>query len=205
MKLLICLMYLTTAFMTGEGLPPIKFESAPYVVVKNYEGFEERLYPARTWVTTSMEGNSTSPMSRNPMFEVLLGYLQGENDQNVKIPMTSPISTLVEPLDSAYLYTMAFYVPSAFQEDVPNGEPGVVAIENRPRLNILTREFGGYATEENVDAEREALEGLIRSAGLGEEVDFSTYYIATYTPPVKPVNRKNEVWFVRQAPAANAV
>jgi len=206
MKLLITSLYLGTIFATGEGflseLLGLAGEGAPYEVVATYQGFEERVYPAQRWVSTSMKGPALDPL-RNQMFMKLFRYINGRNAKNVSIPMTSPVSTLVRPTSSGHHYTMAFYVPAALQEDVPSGGPDVT-VEDRPQLTVLTRRFGGYATDAVVSNQREALEGLIRTAGL-EEVNFATFYLAGYDPPFVPLGRRNEVWFVREDPEANAI
>jgi len=200
MKLLISSLLLATVFTTGEALPH-KWETAPYEMVATYEGFEERVYPAQKWVSTTMEGPARDPVS-DDMFEKLYSYITGSNDQNVLIPMTTPVSTLVEPLSSGYRYTMALYMPSAYQDDVPNGASDIT-VEDRPQQNILTRRFSGYANDAEMISEAKALEELIKAAGLGEEVDFTTYYLATYDGPDVQFGRRNEVWFVRKAPEAN--
>jgi len=202
MKLLIASLLLATIFTTGEGFPH-KSETAPYKMVATYQGFEERVYPAQKWVSTTMEGAAWYPI-KDTMFVSLLSYISGYNDQNAIIPMTTPVSTLVEPLSSGYRYTMAFYVPSAYQEDVPNGASDIT-VEDRPQQNILTRRFSGFVTDEEMASEAKALEELIRAAGLTEEVDFTTYYLAVYDGPDALVGRarRNEVWFVRKTPAAN--
>jgi len=202
MKLLIASLLLATIFTTGEGFPR-KQETAPYKMVATYQGFEERVYPAQKWVSTTMEGAAWYPI-KDTMFVSLLSYISGYNDQNAIIPMTTPVSTLVEPLSSGYRYTMALYVPSAYQEDVPNGASDIT-VEDRPQQNILTRLFSGFVTDEEMASEAKALEELIRAAGLGEEVDFTTYYLAVYDGPDALVGRvrRNEVWFVRKTPAAN--
>jgi len=202
MKLLISSLLLATVFTAGEAFPH-KWETAPYEMVATYQGFEERVYPAQKWVSTTMEGAALEPIE-DTMFVSLLSYISGYNDQNAIIPMTTPVSTLVEPLSSGYRYTMAFYVPSAYQEDVPNGASDI-AVEDRPQQNILTRRFSGYANDAEMISEAKALEELIRAAGLGEEVDFTTYYLAVYDGPDALVGRarRNEVWFVRKMPAAN--
>ena len=56
----------------------------------------------------------------------------------ISIPMTTPVSTFVQPTSSGNRYTMAFYVPSAHQADVPIGGPDV-AVESRRQLTIFTR------------------------------------------------------------------
>jgi len=202
MKLLIASLLLATIFTTGEGFPH-RLETAPYKMVATYQGFEERVYPAQKWASTTMEGTAWYPI-QDTMFVKLLSYITGYNDQNAIIPMTTPVSTLVEPLSSGYRYTMAFYVPSAYQEDVPNGG-SEIAVEDRPQQNILTRRFSGLAYDDEVATEAKALEELIRAAGLGEEVDFTTYYLAVYDGPHVLVERarRNELWFVRKTNEAN--
>ena len=41
------------------------------------------------------------------------------------------------------------------------------------------------------------LTSLITAAGL-TDVDLSTFFVASYDPPYKPLGRRNEVWFVRR-------
>jgi len=200
MKLLITLLYLVTLVAKGHGfltqLLGLAGETAPYEVVDTYEGFEKRVYPAQKWVSTTMEGSAYDPLTSS-MFMKLFNYISGENDKKISIPMTTPVSTLVQPTSSGNRYTMAFYVPSAHQADVPSGGPDVT-VESRPQQTIFTRRFGGWATDATVASERKTLEGLIRTAGLGAQVDFSTYYVAGYDPPFMPFFRRNEVWFVQK-------
>jgi len=173
-------------------------ESAPYEVVSTHQGFEERVYPARKWVYTAMEGDNKDSLSGS-MFRKLFKYISGENEKKASIAMTVPVSTLVQPTSSGQRYQMAFYLNSDHQEDAPQGGPDVI-VEERPQLTVLTRRFGGYATDERVASERAELEGLIRTAGLGEQVDFESYYVAGYDPPFIPIGRRNEVWFLKKTP-----
>ncbi|XP_045106997.1 heme-binding protein 2-like isoform X2 [Portunus trituberculatus] len=71
-------------------------EAAPYTVVVERGGYEERVYPARQWVCTTMAGPSRHDLV-TPMFRRLFCYISGRNDPNVRIDMTTPVVTLVEP------------------------------------------------------------------------------------------------------------
>uniref|UniRef100_A0A0P4VXQ6 Uncharacterized protein n=1 Tax=Scylla olivacea TaxID=85551 RepID=A0A0P4VXQ6_SCYOL len=71
-------------------------EAAPYSVVVQRGGYEERVYPARRWVCTTMAGPSRHDLV-TPMFRRLFCYISGRNDPNVRIDMTTPVVTLVEP------------------------------------------------------------------------------------------------------------
>ena len=68
------------------------------------------------------------------------------------------------------------------------------------KIKLFCRRFSGFAYDDEVAAEVKALEELIRAAGLGEEVDFTTYYLAVYDGPHVLVERarRNELWFVRK-------
>ena len=76
------------------------------------------------------------------MFWKLFNYISGENDQKVKIPMTAPVTTLIEPGDGPNCestFTMAFYVPPAFQEDTAIPTDSSVLIEERPEFKVFAR------------------------------------------------------------------
>ena len=47
-------------------------------VLLNFQGYEERQYPATTWVSSSMEGPSLTQATRE-MYQKLFAYKQGNN------------------------------------------------------------------------------------------------------------------------------
>lgn len=78
----------------------------------------------------------------SPMFWKLFNYISGQNDKQVKIPMTAPVSVLIEPgsgPNCESTFTMAFYVPEAFQEDTPQPTEADVSLESRPEFKVLAR------------------------------------------------------------------
>jgi len=187
-------------------------EGAPYEVVAQHEGFEERRYPARKWATTSMRGEGLDPI-KSQMFMKLFGYIGGENADQSSLAMTVPVATLRRPAGEAPTeapteasgdtYTMSFLVPEARQGDAPDGGDDVT-LEDRPAITVLTRQFGGYATDDVVAKEASELAALITAAKV-EDVDLTSYYIVGYDPPFKPFNRRNEIWYVRTPAAAGDV
>lgn len=103
--------------------------------------YEERLYPTQKWVKTQMKGISKDAVS-SPMFWKLFNYISGQNSKEVKIPMTSPVSTYIEPgsgPNCESTFTMAFYIPQAFQEDTPEPTEDGVSIEERQEHRVLAR------------------------------------------------------------------
>lgn len=109
-----------------------------FIILQKYE---ERLYPAQKWVTTKMQHISRDAAS-SAMFWKLFNYISGENNQQIKIAMTAPVSVLIEPgsgPNCESTFTMAFYVPDAFQEDTPEPTNDQVSIEQRPEFKVFAR------------------------------------------------------------------
>lgn len=87
------------------------------------------------------------------MFAKLFDYISGENDQQVTVAMTAPVVVQVEPDSDAEtdaassagqtggssIYTMAFYIPSPFDQKPPLPNDCTVSIEYRPELRIFAR------------------------------------------------------------------
>ena len=61
---------------------------------------------------------------------------------------------------------------------------------------LFFRRFGGYLTDEILVKEARDLAELLKASNE-TGVDYSNYYFAGYDPPFKPINRRNEVWFIK--------
>ena len=75
--------------------------------------------------------------------------------EQVHIPMTAPVSVLVQPSsissssssgsssddrdETSCVFTMAFYLPAPFDEDPPTPTDPLVSIEFRPPINVVAR------------------------------------------------------------------
>ncbi|XP_045605139.1 heme-binding protein 2 isoform X2 [Procambarus clarkii] len=173
-------------------------EMAPYTVVAERDSYEERIYPARKWACTTMKGLNRDELI-SPMFRALFNYISGKNDPNIRIDMTSPVTTYVEPgagPDSESTFTMGFLVPEEYQQCPPQIADKTIFFEDRPELTVLTRRFGGYANDEIILKEvKELAEAIKKSGEIG--VNFDQYYIVGYDPPFKLFSRRNEIWFIK--------
>lgn len=173
-------------------------EMAPYTVVVERGGFEERFYPARKWACTTMKGTDQSELV-SPMFRKLFNYISGKNEPNIRIDMTSPVTTYVEPgagPNSESTFTMGFLVPEEHQSNPPPPGDKTIFIEERPELVVLTRRFSGYTTNEVIGKEVKELSEEIKNQNE-PGVNFDQYYIVGYDPPFKLFGRRNEIWFVK--------
>lgn len=175
-------------------------EMAPYTVVAERDNYEERLYPARKWACTQAKGIEQTALV-SPMFRTLFNYISGKNVPNIRIDMTSPVTTYVEPGPGPTCestFTMAFLIPEEHQEDPPAPPDNTIFIEDRPEMRVLTRRYGGYTSDEIIIKEAKGLAEAIKKNGE-EGVNFEQYYTAGYDPPFKLFGRRNEIWFVKKA------
>ena len=69
------------------------------------------------------------------------------NDQEMKIPMTSPVTYRIIPGEGPNCegnYTMSFFIPMDLQENTPNPTDPDIYIEERPAVNVAAIRFPGY-------------------------------------------------------------
>ncbi|KAG7174860.1 Heme-binding protein 2-like 5 [Homarus americanus] len=160
-------------------------ETAPYQVVDTTQTYEERVYPEQKWVTTWCLSVSHHDAT-NDMFHKLFNYIAGQNDEGIKIDMTAPVTTLVQPGEGPNCennFTMSFYVPAVHQDNPPT--------PTNPDVR-----FHGFTKDEDWITNAALLAEDLQAADQ-EDVDFHTYYTAGYDSPFVIFNRTNEVWFMK--------
>lgn len=130
----------------------------------------------------------------------LFQYIQGSNEEGVSVNMTAPVLTGITPSDGPFCQTtfiVRFFVPVAFQEDIPEPVSSLDLQVERwdSPLYFAVSEFSGFASDSNVAQEGASLASIIDAAGLsasltpkGEE-----YIIAQYNSPYDITGRVNEV------------
>merc|ERR1711962_271244 len=174
-------------------------EMAPYDVIKTTETYEERHYPARKWISTMSYSISDDDVGGD-MFHKLFNYIDGQNEQGVKIAMTSPVTTFVVPgagPNCESNFTMSFLIPEIHSEAPPAPTNPDVFVEERPELpSVFARRFKGFANEDDYIREAAALANDLNSAGE-DGVNYDTWYMADYDGPYTIINRRNEVRFLR--------
>ena len=154
-------------------------ETAPYDIVEQEGDFEVRDYPTLPVVTTQME-----TVEGDSAFGRLFQFIRGENSDQVKIAMTTPV--FVED------GKMSFVIPEEnHQRGVPGPTSTEVKIEERPSLRVVAYRFSGIANESSRREAVEKLSSWMEKRGfvsLGEP--FFAYYDAPFVPG--PF-RRNEV------------
>ena len=163
-----------------------KTETQAYKVIKVEEKFEIRHYPAATMAMISLTSKSYRDLGSSG-FGKLAKYIFGGNSEKKQIAMTSPVHMDISDTKS----TMAFVLPSAYnQTNLPKPNDSSVSIVTSEPEYVAAIQFGGFASNENIDKYRAMLENELKNKGLSYYGDFR--YLG-YNPPYQFFGRRNEV------------
>jgi len=171
-------------------------EEAPYTVVAEHEGWQERDYPQTRWVSTDfVDIFAHDGVQHREAFDKLFQFISGKNSESVEIPMTAPVTFRIIPGEGpncSSSVTMSFLVPSFLQESTPQPTDTSVYLEDRPAMRFVTREFDGFPDELDWTMQAAELYELATAAGLEPKTE--PHWTAGYDGPSVIVNRRNEVW-----------
>ncbi|XP_076347824.1 heme-binding protein 1-like isoform X2 [Tachypleus tridentatus] len=167
-------------------------EEPKFEVVNKYDGYEIRSYPETVWITLKITGKTHAECGR-PEFSRLLGYINGNNETGVSLPMTSPVVFRVSFEESKDLTVSLFLSPSV--EDPPKPKDSDMSLFQAPAGQLFVRTFSGFASDAEWKKEFEQLQSELEDP---EEAVTSFYYRSAFDPPFKMVGRRNEVWIARK-------
>ncbi|CAH1244626.1 HEBP2 [Branchiostoma lanceolatum] len=175
-----------------------KLDCPKYSVVSSTADYEERLYEGARWTSTKIP-DIEHRTAVSTGFRRLFKYISGHNEKQVKIPMTVPVITKVEPGDGPFCktdFTVSFFAPFADQAE-GTAQPSDPEVFNNslPEMTAYVKTFSGYAKDEDWTKQAETLAKSLDNAGKNYHKDF--YYTAGYNSPFKPIGRHNEVWFIK--------
>ena len=159
------------------------YEEANYEIVKKNEIYEVRKYSDRLVIETEISNQGSS-------FRKLFNYISGNNEDNEKIKMTTPV-TQVEKKGSM---TMQFYLPSRFNKDnIPNPSNPDIKILNIKGGYYAVITYSGRTSDKNFIKHKNILEDELKKDDISI---LSPPVKATYDGPFTlPMRRRNEVMF----------
>ncbi|MEL7499938.1 MAG: heme-binding protein [Planctomycetota bacterium] len=165
------------------------YESAQYNVLRTEGAFELREYPDLKIVTTSMQVGS---QGEDGSFMRLFRYISGNNEQQQKIAMTTPV--FMERKEETDSGQMAFVLPSDVASNViPDPNADDVGIVTRPAGTFASIQFSGSIDEPVIEQQKAKLVQWIQQSGytiIGE------MEVAGYDAPITPgFLRRNEILF----------
>ncbi|KAI9544142.1 hypothetical protein NQZ68_005192 [Dissostichus eleginoides] len=184
----------------GKALFSTGLQNPKYTEGEKKEGqdYEIRTYLATNWVSTTLSDMEWDA-ALSAGFRKLFKYIQGNNQNKVKVEMTAPVSCRVDPGAGPACesqFTVSFYIPEEHQAAPPQPSDPDVFVEHRKEFTAYVRTYGGFSNEK---IKREELLKLIESLKRDavQYVDHP-FYVAGYDSPFKLTNRRNEVWILKK-------
>ncbi|KAI5610941.1 heme-binding protein 2, partial [Silurus asotus] len=162
------------------------------------DDYEVRTYHTTQWMSTTVSGMEQDE-ALSTGFRRLFKYIQGNNEKQVTVDMTAPVTSLINPGEQPSCessVTVSFYLPEAHQAEPPNPSIPEIFVETRKDFTVFVRTFGGFANSQNTHDELLKLIESLKRDGMSFKE--APYYRVGYDSPFKLVNRKNEVWLIRE-------
>ncbi|WJX87655.1 hypothetical protein P8452_69820 [Trifolium repens] len=193
------LYYLFIAICYSFGNSVHAIESPKYIVIQTESDFEIRLYNESSWISAPSSGTNSFQQSTKTGFHRLYQYIHGANSNSSKLAITAPILTRIpSSISSEVGYSVRMYVSPHFQGKPPQSNPELkLQLEKWKTQCIAVRKFNGYAKDDNINKEIEALVSSLNKHLDGTSTimqDTSSYTIAQYNASFHNTERVNEVW-----------
>lgn len=167
-------------------------ETPDYTVIKKNGNLELRQYAGYIKAEVSVSGTDYKSAAEKG-FNILAGYIFGNNVSRQKISMTAPVSasksekiamTVPVTVSGADSYTVAFVMPSEYSlETLPVPKDERVRFIPLPSHRAAAVRFPGYFNTEKIRLNKERLGLWVEELGLETEGDF---LVAGYNPPWVP-------------------
>ncbi|XP_010624888.1 heme-binding protein 2 [Fukomys damarensis] len=132
-------------------------------------------------------------------FTKLSSYIQGKNEKGMKIKVTAPVLSYVEPGPGPFsesTITVSLYIPSEQQSDPPRPSESDVFIEDRAAMTVFVRCFKGFSNAQKNQEQLLTLASILREEG--KVFDEKVFYTAGYNSPFKLLDKNNEVWLIQK-------
>ncbi|KAM9393652.1 heme-binding protein 2-like [Pholidichthys leucotaenia] len=196
---LVCFLLILTAEARVGECPQSEFcsetkECLLYDVVCKTNNYEVRHYESATWVYTD-ESSLFREFALLKAFKRLYGYITGDNMYGKEIDMTTPVVVIKEMKKWWEFwkcdYTMAFLLPTEYQENPPKPYDDKVHIVTVPNATMYVKTFGGWMVQGADDKHAEELCKALYS--VNAKFNNEVYISAVYNSPMVFRNRHNEV------------
>jgi hypothetical protein len=181
--------------LTGNAMA---VEEAKYSVIREEGRFELRRYDPHILAETTVSGDFEG--AGNEAFGRLFKYISGNNEQQQKVAMTSPVGqestnkkiAMTSPVGQQKIdgkWVVSFMMPATFNlENTPKPQDPNVYIREVPARHVAAVRYSGFWSEKAYLRNLEKLLDWITESGFsvsGEPV------WARYNPPFMP-------WFLRR-------
>ena len=164
-------------------------EEPAFEVIHTTSDYEIRRY--EPFIVAEVDVGGDMNKAGNRAFQILAGYIFGNNEPGEKMNMTAPVVSH-EPAGDRDTYTYAFVMESRYSmESLPAPVDPRIRIVQKPGRIIAARAYSGRWTEDNYRENEVVLVSKLAIDGLQTE---GNPYLARYDSPMKPwFMRRNEV------------
>ena len=198
---LVALVFSSATFTVGAAMADV---SEPVFKLVSQDGdVEIRDYGPVSVAQMSFAGNREGAVRAG--FELLSGYISGDNEATQKIAMTAPIAQFRSSIVTSSLpgegqattddtaeWTVRFMMPNGFTlNTLPKPNDRRIMVVEVPARRVAALRFSGLWTDSNFATHRDQLAAWLKAKGL-KPVGEPTY--AYYDPPWQPFFwRRNEI------------
>jgi len=192
-----------------------RVETLSYTVLSNDKEYEIRELPEHIIAETTVSGNFDD--ASGEAFNILAGYIFGNNKKKQAISMTSPVieneyekiamtapviesepekiamtAPVVEQDSGANQKVFSFVMPAEYtMETLPEPLDKRITIKKVESKKIAVLIFSGFYSEKKINEKKQLLKQYMDRDGL----EYSTFSWAGYNPPwTPPFMRRLEVW-----------
>jgi hypothetical protein len=167
-------------------------ETPKYSVIRKHNEIEIRQYPAYIQAEVVVdEKQYQSAIEKG--FNILAGYIFGNNVSKQKIEMTAPVQasqsekiamTTPVTVSGESSFTVAFIMPSTYTlETLPQPKDRRVHFKLLPARTLAAIRFSGFFRQDMIQKNKQRLEHWLQEQGIETEGDF---IVAGYNPPWVP-------------------
>ena len=189
MKILVLILFGVT-FLTlimANFLKAEKVDEPSYELINKFESIEIRLYK-KIIVATTIKKSSYKDATYSG-FRTLANYIFGNNDKEVKIPMTAPVITTMPNNESIEI---TFIMSADYSLDnLPKPHSDDILFKEITLGKVAVIKFGMWATPKRIMKMKGELEKYLFENNIQTSSD---YLVAQYNSPwVIPPFRRNEI------------
>ena len=153
-----------------------------YTTIKKIENIEIRQYKNSIYASYIPKNEK----ERNNSFRKVAAYIFGDNANNEKISMTSPVVIKIHND-----YEMAFLMPKKYNlENLPTPDNKEINIYTEPGTLKACISYSGYTNNSTENKKINELKKVLLKHNFSHKNDFE---VLVYNSPFEFINRKNEI------------
>ena len=189
MKILVFILFgvIFLTLIMANFLKAEKVDEPSYELINKFESIEIRLYK-KIIVATTIKKSSYKDATYSG-FRTLANYIFGNNDKEVKIPMTAPVITTMPNNESIEI---TFIMSADYSLDnLPKPHSDDILFKEITLGKVAVIKFGMWATPKRIMKMKGELEKYLFENNIQTSSD---YLVAQYNSPwVIPPFRRNEI------------